>query len=310
MTQEPQASPGRAGRDGRARPGFDRAALERAIAFAEARYHHCDVCAERCGVDRHAAAGGTCGLGSGAIIYKEYIHFGEERRLLPSHTIYFTGCSFRCAFCSDWDQVVRPLDHGVEVPPQALALRIAQRRAEGAANVNFVGGVPDVNLLYILRVLRHCPDDTHVVWNTNLWSTPEVLAELRGVVGTWLADLKFGPGPCGKKLARVTRGDYFETVTGLLPLLPRERVLVRHLLMPGHLECCTKPALDWLAEHMPDAAVNLMTGYEPFKMRGGDTGRPMARRNPPSEVEAALAHFASRRFDDRMVDGVEWDPAR
>ncbi|HRE91284.1 MAG TPA: hypothetical protein PK095_19355, partial [Myxococcota bacterium] len=49
---------------------------------------------------RKGAPGGTCGLGAGARIYKEYIHFGEERRLLPSHTIYFTGCSFRCAFCS------------------------------------------------------------------------------------------------------------------------------------------------------------------------------------------------------------------
>lgn len=314
MTQESQASPGREGRNGRGEAGFCRAELEQAIVFAEARYQHCDVCAERCGVDRYAGPAGTCGLGEGARIYKEYIHFGEERRLLPSHTIYFTGCSFRCAFCSDWNQVVRPLDHGIEVPPKALAHRIAKRRLEGAKNVNFVGGVPDVNLLYILRVLRHCPDDTHVVWNTNLWSTPEVITQLRGVVGTWLADLKFGPGPCGKKLARITRGDYFETVTELLLRLPRERLLVRHLLMPGHLECCTKPALDWLSEHVPDAAVNLMTGYEPFRMKGrmkaGDTSRPMAKRNASTEVEGALAHFAARRFDDRMVDGVEWDPAR
>lgn len=314
MTQEPQASPGQGRHEGHLEadhaPGFDRVALEQALSFAEAHYHRCEVCAERCGVDRFAGPGGTCGLGEGARIYKEYIHFGEEKRLLPSHTIYFTGCSFRCAFCSDWDQVVRPLEHGVEVPPRALALRIAQRRKEGARNVNFVGGVPDVNLLYILRVLRHCPDDTHVVWNTNLWSTPEVIDRLRGVVGTWLADLKFGPGPCARKLARVPReADYFATVTRLLSLLPRERLLVRHLLMPGHLECCTRPALDWLSEHMPDAAINLMTGYEPFRMRRGDATRPMAKRNPPAEVEAALKHFAARRFDDRMVDGVEWDPA-
>lgn len=301
--RESQASP-----RGVTHPFIDRAALERAIAFAEARYHACDVCAERCGVDRHAGPGGTCGLGVGARIYKEYIHFGEERRLLPSHTIYFTGCSFRCAFCSDWDQVVRPLDHGVEVPPAALAKRIAQRRAEGTLNVNFVGGVPDVNLLYILRTLAHCPDDTHVVWNTNLWSTPEVVDALDGVVGTWLADFKFGNDTCAKKLARVD--GYVATLTALLPRLRPERLLIRHLLMPGHLECCTKPVLDELARALPRVAVNLMTGYEPFRMRRGDTSKnAMAGRNPPAEVQAALAHFAALPFDDRMVDGVEWDGA-
>lgn len=282
---------------------IDRAALERATAYAEARYHHCDVCAERCGVDRHAGPAGTCGLGTSARIYKEYIHFGEERRLLPSHTIYFTGCSLRCAFCSDWDQVVSPLNHGVEVPPAALARRIAQRRAEGATNVNLVGGVPDVNLLYILKVLSHCPDDTHVVWNTNLWSTPEVLAKLDGIVGTWLADFKFGHDTCARKLARVD--DYVATLTTLLLQVRPERLLVRHLLMPGHLECCTIPVLDWLAAHRPKVAINLMTGYEPFRLRAAR--QPMGHRNTQDEVKRALAHFAALPFDDRMVDGVEWD---
>lgn len=282
-----------------------------AIAWARERYRTCDVCAERCGVDRHAGPGGTCGLGMGARIYKEYIHFGEERRLLPSHTIYFTGCSFRCAFCSDWDQVVRPLAHGVEVPPRALAHRIAQRRREGAATVNFVGGVPDVNLLYILETLAHCPPDTHVVWNTNLWSTPETLAALDGVVGTWLVDLKFGDDACALKLARV-RG-YWQTLTGLLARLPPERLLVRHLLMPGHLECCTRPVLAWLESTMPRAPVNLMTGYEPFRMRGPDGSlvgiRPMAGRVPADELARALDWFRACAIDDRMVDGVEWDGA-
>ncbi len=181
--------------------GIDPQHLKAALQWAQAAYQSCDVCAARCGVDRTNGPAGVCGLGEDARIYKEYLHFGEEAALVPSHTIFMTGCNFRCVFCSDDRFVRRPLDFGTVVPPEALAVRIAQRRSEGATNVNFVGGVPDVNVLYILRTLQHCPPDTHVVWNTNLWSTTEALSHLEGVVGTWLVDYKFGNDRCALKLA-------------------------------------------------------------------------------------------------------------
>ena len=33
--------------------------------------------------------------------------------------------------------------------------------------------------------------------------------------------------------------------------------------MPNHVECCTYPILDWIAENMPDALVNIMDQYHP-----------------------------------------------
>ncbi len=285
-------------------------ALERAIAWASAAYRACDVCAERCGVDRIAAPGGVCGLGEDARIYKEYIHFGEERRLLPSHTVYLSGCNFRCAFCSDWDQVVAPLAHGVAISPRALGHLIARRRAEGARNVNFVGGLPDVNVLFLLRALAHAPSDTHVVWNTNLWTTETAIDHLVPLVGTWLVDLKFGDGACGRKLSRAR--DYWPTVTHLFRyLLAATRqhgraILVRHLLMPGHLACCTEPVLRWLAEVAREVPVNLMTGYLPYRMsRGAGAARAMGGRVPAGEIAAALSLFERLGFVDAMVDGVE-----
>ena len=291
--------------------GIDRAALARAIAWADEAYRSCDACAERCGVDRHAGPAGVCGLGSGGRVYKEYLHWGEEARLVPSHTIYLSGCNFRCAFCSDWDAVVEPLAHGAEVAPKAVAHRIAQRRREGATNVNFVGGLPDVNVLYLLRVLEHVPDDTHVVWNTNLWTTETAIDHLVGVVSTWLVDLKFGNALCARKLSRSQ--DYWDTLRRLMShLIERSRargsdVLVRHLLMPGHLECCTRPVIDWLAEEAPEISVNVMTGYLPYRMGRAATSQPMGRRMPSAETEAALALFAASKLRDKLVDGVQFN---
>lgn len=198
-----------------------------------------------------------------------------------------------------------PERHGAVLVPEELAARIVRRRAEGARSVDFVGGVPDVNVLAILRTLALCPADTHVVWNTNLWTTPEAIDRLTGVVGTWLADHKFGNDRCARKLAGVE--GYTARLEGLLPDAARSgRLLVRHLLMPGHLDCCTRPVLAWLERHLPDADVNLMTGWHPFALAGRG---PMGGRIPPPELEEAIRAFDACALPRRMLDGVEYPGA-
>ena len=285
---------------------IDAGRLAAALTWAESRYVSCDVCAERCRVNRLTDERGNCGLGEDARVYKEYLHLGEERCLVPSHTIYLTGCNFRCRFCSDLDQVTQPEAHGVALDARALAARIALRRRQGSRNVNFVGGLPDVNLLYILRTLTHCPSDTHVVWNTNLWTTEETIDRLTGVVTTWLADLKFGDDRCALKLSGA-RG-YLETLHRLLPCAAASGdLLVRHLLMPGHLECCTRPALTWLKRHLPDVSVNIMTGYHPFALARSKS--VMGRSVSEAERDAVLAWAATLGFGAFMVDGELVDSA-
>jgi putative pyruvate formate lyase activating enzyme len=263
--------------------GIDPVQLRRAIQWAESAYVACNVCPANCQVNRLEGEHGLCGLGAEGRVYKEYLHLGEESVLCPSHTIYFTGCNFRCAFCSDLAQVTRPQDFGVVLEPAVVAQRIALRRSEGAINVNFVGGLPDVNILYILRVLSHCPDDTHVVWNTNMWTTETAVSKLSGVVGTWLADLKFGNDHCARKLSGVQ--NYWNHTSSILRKVdPSANLLVRHLLMPGHLECCTRPVLEWLSTHLPQAVVNVMTGYHPFAL----THKEKAMGQPLSQTERSV----------------------
>jgi putative pyruvate formate lyase activating enzyme len=38
---------------------------------------------------------------------------------------------------------------------------------------------------------------------------------------------------------------------------------VRHLVLPGHNECCLKPILHWLAEKMPQTKLSLRSDYVP-----------------------------------------------
>jgi putative pyruvate formate lyase activating enzyme len=42
-------------------------------------------------------------------------------------------------------------------------------------------------------------------------------------------------------------------------------ILLRHLVLPGHIECCTKPVLDWVQANIPGdrLRVNVMDQYHP-----------------------------------------------
>jgi len=40
--------------------------------------------------------------------------------------------------------------------------------------------------------------------------------------------------------------------------------LIRHLVMPDHLDCCTRPILKWISENLgKDVRVNVMFQYRP-----------------------------------------------
>jgi len=40
-------------------------------------------------------------------------------------------------------------------------------------------------------------------------------------------------------------------------------VIIRHLVLPNHFECCSKPILTFIAEYLPQACVNIMAQYRP-----------------------------------------------
>jgi putative pyruvate formate lyase activating enzyme len=40
-------------------------------------------------------------------------------------------------------------------------------------------------------------------------------------------------------------------------------MIIRHLVLPGHTECCTKPILRFIAENLPHSLVNIMDQYHP-----------------------------------------------
>ena len=101
------------------------------------------------------------------------------------------------------------------------------------------------------------------LWNSNFFMSKETMCILRSLMDAWLPDFKFGPGKCALHLSRTPW--YWDTVTNNLRLIYEwgEDFVIRHLIMPNHVECCTKPVLEWIARNMPEVPINIMDQYHP-----------------------------------------------
>jgi putative pyruvate formate lyase activating enzyme len=226
------------------------------------------------------------------------LHMGEEEVLRPAHAIFFSGCTATCHFCTAARFAFHPT-YGVAVTPAQLAARILQRQAAGARSLCFIGGDPAPHIPFILATLAEVGDRRTIptVFNSNFYLTDEALDLLAGAIDIYLPDLKFGPASgaasCGERIGGMP--DYWNVVTHCIRRVYDEghRVIVRHLLMPGHFSCCTVPALHWLSE-LDGIEVSLLTQYlAPANARG-----ELAAELAASDVEAAhaLAHKLGLRL--------------
>lgn len=232
-----------------------------AASAAEAHLECCELCPRNCRVNRRAGEKGFCGLDDKTRCFLEMLQWAEETVLIPSHHVYFAGCNLRCEFCTvvEWNE--QPLAVG-ELDEGWLLERIEHRHKQGARNVNILGGEPSVSVPPILRLLSRMRTPTPVVWNSNMYYNECVGAFLRGVVDVYLADLKCGNSRCAEAL--LGANDYVDVVRrNIAVAADHSDVIVRHVVLPGHAECCLEPTLKWLAAEAPGVRLSLRGDYIP-----------------------------------------------
>ncbi|MCD6403069.1 MAG: radical SAM protein [Candidatus Aenigmarchaeota archaeon] len=269
--------------DGLKTPQFS--LLDLKVYIAREIMENCRFCEWKCGTNRMKNELGVCKVGKVAVISSEHIHYGEESYITPSHTIFFWSCNFDCVFCQNYT-ISKRLENGIPVTPTVLAKVIEERRKQGSRNVNFVGGEPTPYIFHILQALKEVRVNVPVVWNSNMYMSEEAMQILDGVVDVYLTDFKYGNDICAMRLSKVPR--YFDVVTrNHLVAVKQAEVVVRHLVMPNHLKCCTQHVLEWLAENVREKVlVNIMDQYTPYYR--AKEHNDIARKLYPEEFKWAL----------------------
>lgn len=234
--------------------------LDVKIELAARMMERCQFCEIRCKVNRYKRAG-ACGVNATSHVYSEFLHHGEERELIPSHTIFFEGCTFACVYCQNW--TIATEIRGSAVDPKELCEAIERRHREGSKNVNLVGGDPTPHLHTILQVIRCTSINIPFIWNSNMYITPESMKLLEGAIDVFLGDFRYGNDEHASRYSSAS--NYWAITTrSFLQANSQAEVIVRQLVLPGHVECCTKPIVEWCAQNLgKDIRFNLMFQYFP-----------------------------------------------
>ena len=279
------------------KPGVEnRAAVARERAqTARELLANCHFCAHHCGVNRLVGERGLCHAGVETRWFSAQLEVGEELELIPTFAVALGACDLRCDFCitgaSSWNPAA-----GAGFDARAMAIQAQRALAAGARTVTLLGGEPTIHLPAALEFVAELPTTARLVWKTNAHGSAQARELLEGMFDIWLADYKFGNDACAERVARVP--DYVHTVQENLRWAEREgELIVRHLLMPGHVECCWAPVAEWLAAELPGVKVSLRCGFWPAWH---------SRRHPelcrtPSAEECAQARRIARGLPLQLI---------
>lgn len=246
----------------------------------------CHLCTRRCGFNRISGEMGLwCKAGTQITVSTMFEHMGEEPELVPSGTVFTMGCTMRCKHCQNWT-ISQWEETGEIYTPKRLAHSVEDLRQRGCRNINLVGGEPTPWLEQWLEVFKHVAVNVPVVWNSNSYYSEETAKLLSGFVDLYLLDFKYGNNECATRISDAP--EYWEACTrNHLYAKKYGELLIRVLVLPGHLECCVQPVLNWIAKNLgAGTRTNVMFQYRP-EWRAHEIPE-LRRRLTKSEMERAL----------------------
>jgi len=278
---------------------------------------HCSLCPRRCGVDRAAGETGFCRAPARPKVALADLHFGEEPCLTGtagSGTVFFSHCNLRCAFCQNFE--ISQEDLGRTLDADRLARIFVDLQDRGAHNVNLVSPTPYAP--GVARAVRRARDlglSVPVVYNTGGYENVEVLELLEGLVDVYLPDLKYGSEEPARRYSGAP--DYFAVATAAIkemyrqvgaPVLDengliRRGLIIRHLVLPGHVADSLR-VLEWIAANLPPAVyVSLMAQY--FPTHRAVAMPPLDRRVTAGEYGQVVGRLMDLGLDNGYVQERE-----
>lgn len=259
-------------------------------------FSSCSQCPRQCNVNRQNNQSGFCGETDQLKIALASLHFGEEPLVTVhggSGTIFFSGCTLRCAFCQNYQ--ISQDGMGDTVSKDEFIQICLRLQKAGAENINLVTGSHFIPLLAeYLKAAIEQGVTIPFCWNSSSYEKVEMLELLKPYVSIWLPDLKTLNKSLSEKLFDAK--DYPETATKAIswmiqnfPLKIKEcpapkdytdanneqwkkgdlkekmtqGVIIRHLFLPSKFEE-TALTLEWLKQNADGkACISLMNQYTP-----------------------------------------------
>lgn len=309
-------------------------------------FEKCEQCPRKCLVNRISSASSTngangasgtnggaslggargfCGETSEVRIALACLHFGEEPLVTVhggSGTIFFTGCTLRCAFCQNYQISQDGL--GRAVSSEEFTKICLDLQAAGAENINLVTGSHFIPALgEYIAACQSAGVTIPFCWNSSAYESVEMLEILKPYVKIWLPDLKtlsetlsgelFGakdyPQAATKAISWMienfppvikevkAKQDYTDpegnlVKKGTVKEKLEQGVIIRHLFLPGRFEE-SADVLVWLKENADEKAfISVMNQYTPVPF--SEDAKTLEKRKKSLSV-----------IENRLVSSIE-----
>jgi len=263
----------------------------------------CTLCPLKCGADRMKGFQGACGASLTGEVFYAGLLVNEEHDLNPSYEVFFTGCNLGCRFCYLADKVRSKGGSADTFSPLPLWGHPLYNDAavHDAKTLSAVGGEPAVNLLgalYLYDTVEVRPR----VWNSNMYYGQFVSEAVSRVADVVVADVHFGNNNCASRIAGA--GDYLEKVFTTIGRAVSAgcEVIIRHLVLPGHVDCCALPVMQRAAYEFPGVRFHLLFNYMPPP--------PLQASSTPELLNKPAFVEVNRALEKADELGLRMEPAR
>jgi len=278
--------------------------------FAELR--DCVCCPRECHADRSAGKLGFCKTGVGFSIGSICAHQGEEPVISDGRgicNVFFTRCNMQCLFCQNYDisRTTAPIvEQDMEL--SQLVDRIETHLDAGCKSVGFVSPshvLPQVKA--IITALKARGRSPVFLYNTNGYDKRETIQSLESTIDVYLPDLKYMDARLSHDYSDTP--DYPKVATKAIKEMFRQKgadirldnegliesgLIIRHLVLPGHVEN-SKVVLRFIAEELsPDVYISLMSQYCPTP--AVDDHPTLGRCLTQDEYEEVMQEFENLGF--------------
>jgi putative pyruvate formate lyase activating enzyme len=272
-------------------------------------------------VNRFNGGDGYCGIDAGLNIATICIHRGEEPAINGANgicNIFFSGCNLHCIYCQNHEisqKGSRLMDQGLGL--EEVLDKIEEILSTGVTAVGFVSPshvVPQVKAIIAGLNSRGLRPIT--VYNTNSYEKIETIRSLSGLIDVYLPDYKYVSQHIASEYSDAS--DYPEFALKAIKEMYYQKgstlrvdeegraengMVIRHLVLPGHVEE-SKKVLKHIAEELsPGVHISLMSQYHPISLV---ENHPFLKRSVyRSEYELVVEEMEKLGFRNGWVQDMD-----
>lgn len=268
------------------------------------KYENCLLCPRKCGINRSTGQTGVCGVSSEIKVARAALHYWEEPCISGkrgSGAVFFSGCSLHCVFCQNRE--ISDGKAGKLISKERLSDIFMELAGKGANNINLVTPgqyIPDI--VWAVNDAKSRGMKLPIIYNTSGYENVTELKLLEGIVDVYLPDFKYMDSTLSARYSRAK--DYPSVAKQALSEMVRQQpdvviddatgliqkgVIVRHLLLPGHVNDA-KAVLKYLYDTYHDHVyISMMSQFTPIALKDyPEINRTVTRREYERLVDYAL----------------------